>query len=112
MPIEDVLDRAGNFIVKARQSLLKYINYNEEESFSINSTSHSRWAKSAYEDLHAAISAGVAIGKLQKAMKEIEDKETNCSTNGVNLGLKVTIPESGNGNSERWIVPEVTREST
>ncbi|KAI0518480.1 Mak10 subunit, NatC N-terminal acetyltransferase-domain-containing protein [Xylaria bambusicola] len=112
MSTEEVLGQAEKTIGDARLFVRDYINYNKQESFSVNPTSHSYWAKSVRSDMHATISAGVAIGMLQKALKEMEDKKTNCSTNGVTLGLKVTIPESGDSNSNRWIVPTVTRKST
>ncbi|TGJ85470.1 hypothetical protein E0Z10_g3285 [Xylaria hypoxylon] len=120
VPMLDVLRIAENAVSAARKGFEACVRLNEDQSFAINATAHSRWVSNAKDCLRATIAASVAVSTLKHAYDRMiekfkdEGKEKEVDAHGKLeyadlLNLKVEIPEPGDGYHNWWIVPKLTR---
>ncbi|KAI1428458.1 Mak10 subunit, NatC N-terminal acetyltransferase-domain-containing protein [Xylaria sp. FL1777] len=117
----EILLIAESSVAAARNGFDACVHLDEQEVFTINTTSYKRWVDNAKNCLRAAIAAGVAVSMLKSAHEKMlerlgdggaegkEDDERATADNVNLLGLKVTIPEPGDGYHDWWIVPKLTR---
>ncbi|KAI0182140.1 Mak10-domain-containing protein [Hypoxylon sp. FL1284] len=79
------------------------------QAFSVGA--HDRWVGNVKECLKAAIAAGIAVSKLQrayeKAVGENEGAGADVKESDLKLGLKVEMPTPGTGYHDWWIVPKL-----
>ncbi|KAI0539173.1 Mak10 subunit, NatC N-terminal acetyltransferase-domain-containing protein [Xylaria digitata] len=120
VPMVDVLRIAEGAVGAARKGLEACVRLDQDQSFAINATAHSRWVSNAKDCLRATIATSVAISTLKHAYDRMierfrdEGKEDEVDERGKSeyadlLNLKVEIPEPGDGYHEWWIAPKLTR---
>ncbi|KAF2966260.1 hypothetical protein GQX73_g7317 [Xylaria multiplex] len=120
VPVVDVLHIAEGAVGAARKGLEACVRLDQDQSFAINATAHSRWVSNAKDCLRATIATSVAISTLKHAYDRMierfrdEGKEGEVDKCGKPeyadlLNLKIEIPEPGDGYHDWWIVPKLTR---
>ncbi|KAI0428182.1 Mak10 subunit, NatC N-terminal acetyltransferase-domain-containing protein [Xylaria sp. FL1042] len=123
----DVLRLAGTSIGAARKGFEACVRLDEKAAFAINANAYTRWVGNAKNCLRATIAAGVAVSMLSRAyekmLREEDGRREGTTDVGIEidigkrekseiaklLGLKVTIPEAGDGYHDWWIVPKLAR---
>ena len=65
------------------------------------------WRKDMKDCVKACVAAGVAVAMLRKAVEKSFGRDGRSKGNGSRLGLKVEIPETGNGYHDWWAVPKI-----
>ncbi|KAI1293383.1 Mak10 subunit, NatC N-terminal acetyltransferase-domain-containing protein [Xylaria venustula] len=116
----NVLRMAETTISTSRKGFEECIRLNEKDAFAINTTAHSHWVGNAKNCLRATIAAGVAVSRLRSAYEKLITRLNDEHAGGTEvdgsgkpdlakmLGLKVTIPEPGEGYHDGWIVPKLS----
>ncbi|KAH8203255.1 hypothetical protein TruAng_002553 [Truncatella angustata] len=100
--IAELLKYADNAVGGAKKGYEALSKMQEQNTFSVGC--HDRWLTNIKNCQKATIFAGIAVTALQKAIEKLGDGEDIA---GEKLGLKVEMPEEGNGYHDWWIVPKV-----
>ncbi|KAI0973165.1 Mak10 subunit, NatC N-terminal acetyltransferase-domain-containing protein [Xylaria arbuscula] len=120
LSIANVLHMAENSISISRKGFEECIRLDEKDAFAINTTAYSRWLSNAKNCVRATIAAGVAVSRLRSAYENLTSRLRDEEREGNEvdwsekaeftkmLGLKVTIPEPGEGYHDAWIVPKLS----
>lgn len=124
VPTTEVLRIAEAAVGAARKGLEACVHLDESEVFVVNAAAHARWVSNAKNCLRATIATSVAVSTLRRAHETMIGRLKADGGEGVAdadadglekaryaelLGLKVEIPEPGDGYHDWWIVPKITR---